>query len=292
MSKSVTKAQLFHMGGTPVGMDFPGAENFYYVDNNGSDNNDGSSWDSAKATIQAAITLSNATIDWSTTPDRYNVIYIAPGVYAENLTPAYYCHLVGTGIRGTDTMAEIHPATGSCITGTFLGTHLYNLWLEVNTAVPCLDIGICNNSLIEFCTFTNGAAVAATAVDTDNCTHLTMRYCSVESGQSTGMAYGLYHRGGDEKYAHNCRIHDNVIHCTTAGIWIQDTCTASQYTAWNNLIARPTKGIDDNNGTSYLYNNYITATSDAIEHANSATQCIGNHVINNATGAVEASGTD
>lgn len=280
------------MGGTPVGENFPGTAVFYYVNaTGGSDDNDGLSWDFPKATIQAAITASNALLNWSTTPDLYNVIYVAPGVYAENLTPAYYCHIVGTGIRGTDTMAEIHPATGSCITGTFLGTHLHNLWLEVNTAVPCLDIGICNNSLIEYCIFTNGAAVAATAIDTDNCTHLTVRYCDVQSGQTTGMAYGLYHRGGDNVYAHNCRIHDNVIHCTTAGIWIQDTCTASQYTAWNNLIARPTKGVDDNSGTSYLYNNYITASSDAIEHANSATQCIGNHVINNATGAMEASGT-
>lgn len=290
--------RVYQMGGTPVGgVDWSlGVENWYYVDVlNGSDSNNGSSWSQAFATIAQAITTSNATINWSYAIGnrKYNAILVAPGVYPENLTSSpYYCHLVGMGIRGTDTATEIHPTTGSCLADTLLGCHIANIRFEVNTAVPCLDIGICNSTTIEYSTFTNGAAVGATAIDTENSTHLTVRYCSVESGQGTGMAYGFYHRGGANKFVHNARIHDNVIHCTTAGIFIQNTCTASNYVAWNNFIARPTKGIDDNSGQGYFYNNYITASSDAIEHANSATQCIGNHVINNATGAVEASSTD
>ncbi len=287
--------RLKHMGGVPVdlSMIMSSALAVYFVDgDNGADTNLGDSWEQAYETIDKAREVNNATIDWSATPKRYNVIFIAPGVYPEELSFPYYCHVIGTGIRGTDTATEIHPVTGSCFAGTMLGTHLLNLRLEVNDAVPCLDVGICNNSKIEHCTFTNGAAVAATAIDTENCSHLTVCHCSVESGMGTGMGYGFYFRGGADKYAHNVRIHDNVIFCDVAGIWIQNTCTPSQFAAYRNLIARPVKGIDDNSGMSYLFDNYISASSDAIEHANSASQCVGNHVINNVTGAVEASGTD
>lgn len=275
--------------GLAVGTVPAGVETVYYVDNaTGDDQDDGDTWDNAKATIQSAITASNATVDWSATPKRYNVIYVKPGVYAEELTPAYYCHIIGCGLPGTDTQAEIHPTTGSCLTGTLLGARLVNLWFETNEAVDCLNIGICNNSVIEHCVFTNGAAVAATALSTDNCTHLTFRYNRVESGQTTGMAYGLYFQGGADKYAHNVEVYGNTIFASTAGIWIEDTCTASQAKIYNNFIARPTKGIDDNNGGSYCWGNFISASSDAIEHANSSTQCIGNYVINNATAAFES----
>lgn len=273
---------------------FPvGVNNVWYVDStNGSDSYSGESWDDAFATVDAAITANNATIDWSTTPDRYNAIFIAPGVYAENLTHfPYYCYVIGCGVRGTDTQTEIHPTTGSCFAGTMLGTIFINIRFEVNTAVPCLDVGICNNSQIIGCTFTNGAAVAATAVDTDNCTHLWVDDCDVESGQLTGMAYGFYFRGGSNKFAHNVRIRNTRIFASTAGVWIQDTCTATQCLIGPDVfIAGATKGIDDNNGGSYVFGNFITGT-DAIEHANSSTQCVGNSVINDGTGAKEASGT-
>jgi len=275
-----------------LGGNFPlGVQNVYYVDvTNGDDTYSGDSWDNAFATLNKARTVSNATINWSYTPKRYNAILVAPGVYNENLTGGfYYCHVIGTGIYGTDTETEWHPTTGACLASTLLGTHFYGIRFEVNTAVPCLDIGVANNSLIENCTFTNGAAVGATAIDTDNCTHLEVRNCTVNSGQTTGMAYGFYFRGGSDKYAHNVRIHDNVIFCETAGVFIQDTCTATQCVIGpNNMIARPAKGVDDNNGGSYVFGNYISATSDAIEHANTTTQCIGNFVINNATAAFES----
>ena len=190
-------------------------------------------------------------------------------------------------------MAEIHPATGSCMTGTFLGTVLYNLWLETNQAVDCLNLGICNNSEIGHCVFTNGADVDATALSTDNCTNLRFHHNDVQSGYD-GMKYGLYFQGGDEKYAHNIRVHDNTIFANTSGVWIEDTCTASEAEIYDNRIYCPNSGssigIDDNSGQSYCSNNTITAV-DAIEHANSSTHCIGNHVSNAGTGAMEVSGS-
>lgn len=267
--------------------------NVYFVDpTNGSDSNDGLSWGTALATYTAARTLNNATVDWAKTPKLYNAILLAPGVYdTASMAFPYYCHVIGCGIPGTDTAAEFNTAL-ACLTGTMLGCGLHNLRFETAAAGPCLDVGICNNSIIEDCEFANSDAVGATALDTENCTHLIFRRNKVGSGMTTGMAYGIYARGGADKYFHNCEVYENTIFASTAGIFIQDTCTASQARIWNNRIgpAACLKGIDDNNGGSYCFGNQITAV-DAIEHANSGTQCVGNLVINNGTGAHEHLGT-
>lgn len=292
LRKGVAKLEDLQDGREAINIPL-GVQNVYYVDGtNGNDSDDGSSWDHALKTYLAARTLSNATINWSYSQKRLNAIVLAPGVYTAllNLFP-YYCYVIGTGVYGTDTMTEFHPATGVVFSGTMLGTVFINCWFETNEANPIFDVGVCNNSAVIGCTFTNGAAVAATGIDTDNCTHLKVVDCDFESGQTTGLAYGFYFRGGADKYAHEVRIRDCRIFASTAGIWIQDTCTAAQMVVGPNvMIAGAAKGIDDNSGTSYAFGNFISGT-DAIEHANSATQCIGNAVINNGTGARETAST-
>lgn len=231
----------------------------YFVSaNDGNDNNAGTSPDKPVATIQAAIDLANTLIDWSAVPMKRQVIWVEPGVYAENLTPAYYCDIVGLGIRGTDQMAEVNPASGSAMTGTLLGSGFHNMRFEGKTAsTPIFDIGIGNNSVFHKCCFALGANVAGVAaIDTENATHLTIEECNFESGQLQNLAYAIYHRGGADKFAHNCRYIRNIIFAATAGIWIQSTCTASQAVALeNNIIVDGTgKGIDGSNGggTGYL----------------------------------------
>ena len=283
----------YQAGTIPPGVD---PDYIYYVNNNGlsgvlgSDSYSGKSWEDPFLTIGAARTAANARINWSYTPLLYACIFVAPGVYPELVSFPYYCYIIGTGVQGTDTAAEIHPTTGSCMSGTMLGTILYNLWFETNEAVDCLNVGVCNNSEVAGCTFANGAAVAATALSTDNCTHLHFHHNSVETGQTTGMNYGLYFQGGADKYAHNVRIYDNVFFCTTSAIWIQNTCTASQALAVHNFMGGGTKPIDDNQGGLYCFENYISGT-DAIEHAGGATFTVGNHVANAGTGAMEVSGS-
>ena len=268
----------------------------WYVDKNHpntSDSNDGLSWERPLTTIGAARTKNNATIDWADDAYPLNTILVAPGVYAEQIGGLYYVRLIGTGTRGTDGMAEVSLTGYSALAGTMLNAYIYNMHFECDTQdTPIVDGGIVNSTWFERCTFALGANVSGVAgIDTDNSTHLTVLNCSFESGQAQNLAYGIYARGGANKYLHQARIHYNVIQAATAGIWIQDTCTASGCEIRGNTIYRPTKGIDDNSGTSYCIDNFISASSDAIEHANSSTQCIGNHVINNATGAKEASST-
>lgn len=266
---------------------YPEMGTVYYVDNvNGNDAFDGLQFDNAKATIQSAITASNATINWSYTPKQYNYIYVKPGVYAENLTPAYYCIIQGLGIRGTDTAAEIHPTTGSCFTGTFLGTVLRNLRMESNVQdTPILNLGVCNNSLIEDCEFALGANVTGVAaIDTDNCTHLVVKNCDFTSGQLQAMAYAAYHRGGSNKFAHNVRYLDNRIWALTAGIWVQSTCTSSgMLVEGNTILMEGGIGIDINDTNTHgcaVIGNKIGGVSgvDAIDHSGGAHLVIDNEV--------------
>jgi len=266
----------------------------YYVDaENGDDDNDGLSWDNALATIQEAIDKSNATIDWDATPKAYNEIWVAPGVYAENLTPAFYCIIRGMGMRGTDTAAEIHPATGSCFTGTFLGSGLSNLRLEVDEASkPILDLDIANNSRIQSCEFGIGASVAGVAaIDTENATHLVIMDCDFTSGMNQNMAYVGYHRGGDDKYAHNVQYIGNRMWVKTAGIYVAADCTASQMLIQRNFIfvSGTGTGIHDLNGNSMVVDNdiIVEGAGDAINHAGGAGYTLRNHTLVNGTYALE-----
>jgi len=272
----------------------------YCVDDvDGDDANDGEGWAKAVKTIGRAIALNNATIDWGATPKHYNTIWVKPAVYAEvGLTFPYYCHLIGLGIRGTDTQVEIHPATGSCFTGNMIAVHLANLWLEVDEALPILDIEVAGGSLIEHCQFHFNADIAVTGIDTEDASHLEVRYCDFEDGVGKFFYRCIANHGGATKFAHNCRYHDNNMHAYECGIWIEDTCTDTQTVIKHNVIqvnvadALAGIGIDDNNGQSLCIDNWIAA-DDAIDHPNAATRCIANHIIDTgAGGAVELAGTD
>jgi len=276
----------------------------YYVSkNDGNTRNAGTNPGKPLSTIQAAIDKANALIDWSATPIKRQIIWVEPGVYAENLTPAYYCDIVGLGIRGTDQMAEIHPTTGDCFAGTFLGTGLHNLRLEVDAQDACmLDLGICNNSIIRACEFALGANVTGVVgIDTENCTHLVVEDCDFESGQLQDMAYAIYHRGGADKFAHNCRYRGNRIFAQTVGIYIASNCTASEC-----VIGGPGKdgnfihvagtgtGIDgfgggaDTGGQAIAINNHIiiVGAGDAI-HGLAAGKKLMNRTLVNGSYALE-----
>jgi len=268
----------------------------YYVDQNNAnanDNNDGTDLEAPLVTIQQAITLSNATIDWAATPKIYNTIWVAPGVYTENLTPAYYCSIIGTGQLGTDTATEVHPAAGSALTGTGLGLILRNLRFEVETAVPVLDFDICNNSAVLGCELVRGIAGLATmAIQTDNATHFQIINNRVISGVAN-FPTGFQFLGGANKYLHASLIMYNWIFAATTGIDIPANCTASGTIIQHNaVVGRPVTGIQDLNGGTYCIDNWVTASVDAISHANLATNCIANHCIDAAVGTVEAANTD
>lgn len=269
----------------------------YYVDKTNpraNDSNDGTNPWRPKLTIQSAITAHNALINWGDAFGGllpFSTIYVGPGVYAENLTPAYFCRIIGLGQMGTDTGTEVHPATGSALAGTGLGLHLYNIWFESETAVPVIDFGICNNTIIENCNIVRGIAGLATfGLQTDNATHLQVLNCLFGSGVAN-FPTAMQFLGGADRYLHQSFIHNNRIFAVTTGIDIPANCTATGTVIQQNVIAGPpATGIQDLNGNTICVDNWITAT-DAINHATAA-NCIANHVIDAGVGAVELTGTD
>ena len=271
----------------------------YFVDKTNpraDDNNDGTDPREPLETIAQAITLNNATIDWAvfggTKP--YNWIFIGAGIYEEALTSLpHYCHVVGEGILGTDGSTEIHPAAGSAIAGTQINARWSNIWFETETAVPVVDFNICNNVILENCAVVRGIAGLATiGVQTTNASHMQILSTIFVSGVAN-LPIGIQHLGGANIFAHACRHIGNYILAGTTGIDIAANCTASGALIMQNVIGgRPVTGILDANGGTMCVDNWITASVDAISHVNLATNCIANHVIDAAVGAVEAANTD
>jgi len=235
----------------------------YYVDKwNGDDGRTGLSWEQAFATVQAAITASNARIDWSYYPKSINTIYIAPGVYAEALTPPYDCRMIGLGIPGTDQCTEIHPAesAGSAITGTALGLHLYNLRFECEDVLPVLDFGIVGSTIIEDCEIMNGSTYQAThGISTETASHMTVKGCTFGSG-STNLTHGIYCAGGANKYFHHCTVENNQFH-TGIGIYIASNCTGTQSVIRGNVFNVTTLGIDDDSDDVAIIDNRIISAA-------------------------------
>ncbi len=226
----------------------------------GNDSYNGLSWKHAFATIQAAITANNATIDWSAYPKKINTILVAPGVYAEALTPPYDCRIIGTGIPGTDQCTEIHPAAGSALTGTGLGLHLKNLHFEADEVLPVIDFGIVGSTIIENCEIMNGAGYQAThGISTEDAKHLIVRKCTFGSG-STKLTHGIYAAGGADKFFHHCTVEDCQIHAGI-GIHIQDTCTGTHSVIQRNMINCTTLGIDDDSDDVAVIDNRIISAA-------------------------------
>ena len=165
------RQQLYHMNGVPVG---PGGfiplsigkcsngENvhYYWVDGtNGSDNNTGLSPNRAKATIAAAVTLANANISWTGRWSSLDVIVVAPGVYAENLTSLPYGgSIVGLGdsfdLNGINGVT-IKPASGSPFDATsVINCRVHNLCFESPDTSPCFDVENFNRNWFTHCVFT------------------------------------------------------------------------------------------------------------------------------------------
>lgn len=282
---------------TPLGFRTAPQGLVYYVDGShpdASDNNDGTDPNEPKATIQSAITASNATITWANTPpyEGQNWIVIAPGVYAENLTPPYYCKMIGLGnCNGGDVCVNVEPATGSCIAGTGLGLHLFNIRFTCNSAAPVLDFGVFNSCIVENCMVVDGnPGLATVLLDITGAGGSKIINCNF-TYTASAPPIGIRSTGN----FFDCQIVGCKIAAATTGI---DLSTGGLF--GNTLIAHNyiydgtggllATGIDDSTtGDTLVVGNWITAV-DAINHANAALT-IDNHVQNAGVGAIETAGT-
>jgi hypothetical protein len=268
----------------------------YYVDTkhgNANDNNLGTDPNAPFLTIQAAITANNATIDWADTPKVMNNIWIAPGDYDENLTPAYYCRIIGMGVAtGGDIQVNVEPAAGSPLAGTGLGLHLYNIRFTCNTAAPVLDFGVMNSCIIENCMIVDGnPGLATVGIDTTDAGGSKIIGCNI-AFTNNPITIGIRSTGD----FFDCLVAGCYIKAATTGIDLSGAALCGGSVAYRNLIwsgggALLTTGINDSVvGDLLCVENNITAT-DAINTAD-ANMTIANHVIDAGVGAVELAGTD
>jgi len=245
-------------------------------------------------TIQAAIDANNALIDWGDTPSEFNTIWVAPGQYDENLTPPFYCRVVGTGLatgNATDICVDVHPAAGSSLAGTGLASLWYNIRFTTDTAVPVIDFDVMNSCILESCAITDGnPGLATVGIDTTDANSSWIVNC-VFKGNTNPLTIGIRSTGD----FFSCRVIGCEICAVTTGIDLSGAALVGNAVARGNLIwgggaVLLGTGIDDSVvGDLLCVDNYITAT-DAISHAD-ANMTIANHVINAGVGAIELVGT-
>ena len=280
---------------TPLGLRTLPQGIVYYVDGshpNALDANDGTDPNAPKATIQSAITDNNATIDWAATPpyEGVNVIVVSPGTYAENLTPPYYCLVVGAGIATgnmTDFCVNVEPATGSALAGTGLAAHFKNIRFTANTAVPVVDFDVCNSVIFENCMITDGnPGLATVGIDMTDAGGSWFIGCKF-TGNTNPLTIGLRSTGD----FFSCRVVGCQIQAVTTGIHLSDGAglTGNALIA-HNYIYKPVNGIITATGGPLVVGNWITASVDAISHTD-ADMTIDNHVSVGGAGAIELAGT-
>ena len=272
----------------------------WYVDGShplANDNNDGTNPGEPLATIQAAITKNNATINWAATPPYagINWIIIAPGTYAENLTPPFYCVVIGLGKalgNTNDICVNVEPAAGSALAGTGLAAHWYNIRFTALTAVPVIDFGVMNSCIFEECAIVDGnPGLATVGIDTTDANSSMIVRCRFV-GNTNPMTIGIRSTGD----FFSCQVIDCDIAAVTTGIDLSGAALVGNAVIrgnriWGGGAVLLATGINDSVvGDALCIDNWITAT-DAINHAD-ANMCIANHVIDAGVGAVELAGTD
>jgi len=144
--------------GTVLGMKggiiSPYKANQWYVDGtDGRDRYSGKSWEGAKKTIQAAITAQGADSD-----SKGDVIWIAPGNYAEALTGSLTnCMVIGATCGGVPEVVSIRPTTDSAYIGTLTNAGFYGIDFRNSSSSnkdhAAVELTDMFSSIIDNCTF-------------------------------------------------------------------------------------------------------------------------------------------
>ncbi len=208
--------RLYELGGVPVGVranQYPSLGNVFFVDGtNGLDANDGKSPGNAKATIQAAVTSQIAQ-----TNSAGDVIYVAPGTYAESIV-ASALTLVDLVGYSADAVIVAPTASHALLVGTdgATATTMTNSAIREmtflspstsNTTYAAVTICYMTKSVIEDCKFkgttnTGTGASATTGLRIGNETdtawefheHSRVSRCefTANAGRTTQLGVGIH----------------------------------------------------------------------------------------------------
>lgn len=265
----------------------------WYVDSvNGSDDNDGRSWEHAYATLdkgidQARYLPGTTTID--DTKDAHKLVLVAPGHYNEGeiLFSGYNITVqgVGPGVPGKDYGVSINYDGAADATAALAfsgsGITLRNLHVYCDFAAPAIYCAGGDNNLIENCVI-EGTSTTTYGIRMDSMKGSWIRNCVITGA----VTAGIYVNGGANHYFIHGGIVDCLIHSgtsNTTGILVDNTVTA-----YNAVIERckvsltsgtSAKGIDINaTGGPMLVNNYVSVPASAtpMEHAGGDQYMLGN----------------
>jgi hypothetical protein len=284
---------LFHLGGAPVMPGVPMQINteYWFVDCSiGTDGNDGRSASSPLATLAAAITKMKARIDWAVSPwARRDVLVVAPGTYAENLTSLPYgCTIFGLGfdLRDAQVGVKIKPACGAPVdVDAMINTALYNLCFEAAASTRAFDAAICNNNLFHNCRFSGPAEdTTATGFYTLDATGNRFLFCEFDC---CDVGLDAQYADAGDGFNHNWLYECRFTQCDTAGLRTNTNLVGPSSVVERSIFVGAGQtmaiGIDDNAGILDLVACHITAT-DPVQGCRSANGCYGNGGLLNGSG--------
>jgi len=191
----------------------------------GSDSYDGFSAEKPLATFEEAFTRMRARIDWSESPwANYDILWVYPGVYAENLTALPHgCAVIGVGgfdLKDGQMAARIVPASGAPVdVGAFVNAEIYNIAFESKTTYPAFDSEILNNVLFDNCYFsgpveTSTAAAGIVAKDSVMLRVVNCQFSCLDKGIDINYA------DGGDSFSHAKILNSIFDQIDTAGIEI------------------------------------------------------------------------
>ncbi len=252
-------------------------EEFCVDANNGSDSNDGHSWDTPFATIAKAVTASNARKASSgyvrKLYDARNVIYIAGGAYTETLlvTPVK-CDVIGVGSTDNYPKATIIGAQVFANPSDPCGVRFFNMRFQYVSADIIVHMNTSNHGAAFIgCDFL-GSSSTTVGLQFTNCTDYRVENCRFIGADGGRMVAGIVVVGTT---SYNGYIFNNHIN---AGIGITIPIGGGTGTLIaNNLIKCTTLAIDENSDQALVANNrWVSDAVVASSYDLAVTACVGN----------------
>ena len=283
--------------GAAAGMGYPGdyPRKRYFVNNiDGSDSNDGESWDGAFKTISQAVTAANAdrVLPSGTTNDYLrNQIFIAGTGTAYDAVTALpsYCDIIGVGAdcfgNGAGIArigADSGTSDGVDLTATVRGVNFYNIQFQAgNSGYAFRGTNLFRSGFYHCCFATNGSPGGAPAagVDLDIAGGVVWKDCLWNNQSSTANQFtvGMTITG---THFHGGLVEDCFIGGDT-GVQIGST-VVNGWGSWfkNCYIGQLSEtcaiGVDDNATTGHIiYAGCYVQATDAFDLANNANRIIG-----------------
>jgi hypothetical protein len=260
---NITGGLNFTSPGLPITGVNPSGAMDYYVDGNKTASGNGLSWDTAVATLEEAITLSNASIKlaknrwWA----RRNRIFFAADASTEDLTKLpTKCDIIGVGSYDGFSKPGLIGHHSSSVEA--YGTRFFNVKFNAKAAASAIFTlaGSSSNSGVEFhgCEFDATAGTVTSAILSTAMPFLKVYGCRMRGAFATSfISFGAGEAGGAE-------IVGNIMSGSLGkGIVVPGTTTASwEMFAIDNNIQCAGLWVDDDADILYVIGNRAVTAID------------------------------